>query len=73
MMSSLEQILSKTFIDQAFRQEVVANPEGVASEYGLAADELAALCLLGSRTWSEDVVKAEETWPDEGGIIRRQA
>lgn len=73
MMSSLERVLSKAFTDQNFRQEVVAHPEMVASEYNLAADDLAALRLLGLETWSKDVVRSDEPWPDDGGVIRRQA
>lgn len=73
MMSTLEQVLSKAFIDQNFRKEVAGHPEKVASEYNLAAADLAALRLLSLEAWSEDSVKADETWPDEGGVIRRMA
>jgi hypothetical protein len=73
MMSPLEQVLSRTFIDQNFRREVVAHPEKIAREYDLAAGDLAALRLLSSETWSEDVVLEDETWPDDGGVIRRVA
>lgn len=71
-MSTLEQILSKAFIDPNFRRHVATHPEKVASEYNLTAGDLAALRLLGVETWREDIVGADEPWPDEG-IIRRFA
>lgn len=73
MMSSLEHVLSKAFTDQNFRREIAAHPEKVAGDYNLAADDLAALRLLRLEPWGEDVVKADEPWPDDGGVIRRMA
>lgn len=67
-MSSLERVLSRVFTDQDFRTKVFENPEQVAEEYGLGVEDVAALRVLSSRTWS--TVSPYED-PTGGGVPRR--
>jgi hypothetical protein len=52
-MSKLDTVIGRALRDQAFRQQMVANPAAVAAEYGLNKHEVASLNSISQEAADE--------------------